>query len=234
MEFRCKVSVAIIAVVSFMMAFTSISLGDLMVLFDEDDKDEAGAGDFVGKFSNHDAGSTVTITDDDSFSGKVSAYTTPDQSFNNQMGWLFRIVEDPKGKDEYRYIRFAWKADGGTGVMIQFPDNGAWGVVTDACVDPPAEGTNRYIAGVNVTGWSGVCVDDDIPKKWTVVERDMFEDFGTFTITGVALTPFGDGGAGDYYDAIMLAADEREFPSGFAVSSRGKLITFWSEVKNSY
>ena len=87
---------------------------------------------------------------------------------------------------------------------------------------------------MNVTGWSGVCVDDDIPEEWTAVERDMFEDFGTFTITGVALTPFGDGGGGDYYDAIMLAAEESECPSAFAVSSRGKLITLWSRVKNSY
>lgn len=234
MKFRYKASVAIIAVVYFMMAFASIGFSDLMVLFDEDGKDEAGDGDFVAKFTNHDAGSTVTVTDDDSFSGKVSAYTTPAQSHNSAMGWVFRIVEDPKGKDEYRYIRFAWKADGGTGVMIQFTDNGGWGVVTVPCVDPPAEGTRRYIAGVNVTGWSGVCVDEDIPEEWTVVERDMFEDFGTFTITGIALTPFSDNGGGDYYDAIMLAANESEFPAAFAVSSRDKLITLWSKVRNSY
>ncbi len=43
-------------------------------------------------------------------------------------------MENPSGNDEYRYIRLAWKADGGTGVMIQFPDNGGWGAVTDPCV----------------------------------------------------------------------------------------------------
>ena len=218
--------------------FSVISLpcsGDLMVLFDEDENDEAGDGDFVAKFVSHDAGSTVTITSDDAFSGKVSAFTTPAQSYNNQMlNWNFRIVEDPKAANEYRYIRFAWKADGGTGVMIQFPDNGAWGAVTAPCLEPPAPGSRRYIAGQNVTGWSGICVDDDIPDEWTVIQRDMFEDFGVFTMTGMALTPFSDGGGGDYYDAIMLATEERDFPSGFAVSPRGRLITLWSKVKNSY
>jgi hypothetical protein len=205
-----------------------------MVLFDEDEKDEAGDGDFVGKFVSHDAGSTVTITDEDAFSGKVSAFATPAQSYNSQMqGWSFKIVENPKANDEYRYISLAWKSNGGTGIMIQFPDNGAWGAVTVPCIDPPAVGTRRYISGVNVTGWSGVCVDEDIPDEWTVIQRDLFEDFGSFTMTGMALTPFSDGGAGDYYDAIMLAAKETELPNVFAVSSEGKMTTLWAKIKNS-
>ena len=208
---------------------------DLLVLFDEDAKDEAGAGDFAGKFSSHDAGSSVTVTDDDAYSGKVSAFATPAQSYNNNMsGWKFNIVEKPAGKDEYRYIRFAWKAAGGTGVMIQFPDNGAWGAVTVPCMEPPAPGTRRYIAGKNVTGWTGICVSEDIPEEWTVIQRDLFEDFGSFTMTGMALTPFSDGGDGDYYDVIMLAAKESEFPSDVAVSAKGKLAALWSEVKNSH
>jgi len=232
---RYKANTVIIVLVSFVVAFASLSFGDLLVLFDEDGNDEAGAGDFAALFVSHDEGSTVTITGDDAFSGKVSAYTTPAQSYNNQMtNWSFRIVENPIGKDEYRYIRLAWKADGGTGVMIQFPDNGGWGAITDPCVEPPAPGTRRYIAGENVTGWSGVCVADEIPEEWTVIERDLFEDFGTFTMTGMALTPFSDGGSGDYYDVIMLAAKESEFPSNLAVSSRDRLITLWGTVKDSY
>jgi len=206
---------------------------DLMVLFDEDAPDEAGKGNFVPLFISHDAGSTVTVTNQDAFTGKVSAFTTPAQSYNNNMtGWRFIITDKPTGKDQYRYIRFAWKADGGTGVMIQFPDNGNWGAVTTPCVGPPAPGTRRYIAGVNVTGWSGVCVDNSIPTEWTVIQRDLFDDFGTFTMTGMALTPFSDGGKGDYYDSIMLAAKETEFPKlGIAVSPRDKLAALWAEIK---
>jgi len=207
---------------------------ELLILFDEDGKDEAGAGKFPSLFVSHDAGSTVTVTSDDAFSGKVSAFTTPAQSYNNNMtNWRFVIMEKPAAKNEFRYIRFAWKSDGGTGVMIQFPDNGAWGAVTQPCLNPPAPGSRRYIAGVNVTGWSGICVDKDIPRKWTVIQRDMFNDFGQFTMTGMALTPFSDGGKGDYYDAIMLASKENEFPKGNqAVESGSKLLTFWSKIKN--
>ena len=146
-------------------------------------------------------------------------------------GWSFPIRETP-GNGEYRYIYLAWKSNGGTGVMVQFPDNGGWGAVTAPCVDPPAVGTRRYIAGTNVTGWSGVCVSDTAPEDWTVVQRDLFADFGEFTITGMALTPFTDGGAGDYYDAIMLASKESEFPSPTAVSPKGKIAITWGKLKN--
>lgn len=215
-----------------LLALGGLARGDLLVLFDENAKDEAGAGDFPALFTSHDAGSKVTVTSDDAFSGKVSVFVTPAQSYNNQMkGWSFKIVEKPSKSGEYRYIRFAWKAKGGTGVMIQFPDNGAWGAVTQPCVKPPALGTRRYIAGKNVTGWSGICVSDKIPQDWEVVERDLFADFGSFTMTGMALTPFSDGGDGDYYDAIMLAASPSEFPQLAPVEPKDKLALRWADIK---
>jgi hypothetical protein len=225
MRFYALLTIALLAVAGF-------AWGDLLVLFDEDAKDEAGGGNFPALFVSHDAGSKVTVTSDDSFSGKVSVFVTPAQSYNNQMkGWSFKIVEKPSKSGEYRYIRFAWKAKGGKGVMIQFPDNGGWGAVTQPCVKPPAVGTRRYIAGQNITGWSGVCVSDKIPEDWEVVERDLFADFGSFTMTGMALTPFSDGGDGDYYDAIMLAASLDEFPQLAPVEPKGKLALKWAEVK---
>lgn len=230
--FELKNAIVLFLVLAHIFYFAPLVLAELLVLFDEDAKNEAGNGNFSALFVSHDAGSTVTITNKDAFSGKVSAFTTPAQSYNNQMaGWSFRIVEKPTAKNEFRYIRFAWKSDGGTGIMIQFPDNGAWGAVTTPCVNPPAPGTRRYIAGVNVTGWSGICVDTKIPVKWTVIQRDMFADFGSFTMTGMALTPFSDGGSGDYYDAIMLAAKESEFPRAQLVEPKGKLAALWSQIK---
>lgn len=224
----------VVLTITFLTMFIMVGSADLLVLFDEDAKNEAGAGNFPALFVSHDAGSTVTVTDKQAFSGKVSVFVTPAQSYNNNMAnWRYVITENPTGKGEYRYIRFAWKADGGTGVMIQFPDNGAWGAVTTPCVNPPAPGTRRYIAGTNVTGWSGVCVDKEIPKQWTVIERDLFADFGSFTMTGMALTPFSDGGAGDYYDALMLASKKTEFPKTFPVESKGKLATLWSNLKTN-
>jgi hypothetical protein len=228
-----KFAVITIFMIMFSVVFAMTSYGELLVLFDEDANNEAGGGKFVSLFVSHDAGSLVEVTNKEAFSGKVSVLCTPAQSYNNQMtGWSFKIVEKPTGKNEYRYIRFAWKSDGGTGVMIQFPNNGAWGITPVPCQKPPAPGTYRYIAGVNVTGWTGVCLDDNIPKDWTLVDRDLFADFDTFTMTGMALTPFSDGGKGDYYDAIMLAADKKEFPKANPVESNGKLATLWSEIKS--
>ncbi len=206
------------------------ALADIKVLFDENAPTEAAAGIFPDLFTGHDAGSKVEVSTKDPFKGKYCAFVTPSQSYNNQMkDWKFPIVEKPKA-GEYRYIIFAWKSDGGTGVMIQFPDNGNWGAVTTPCVEPPAPGTRRYIAGTNVTGWSGICVSKEIPTKWTVVERDLFADFGAFTITGIALTPFSDGGAGDYYDMIIIGSEPLTI-STFVSPTETKLATTWGDVK---
>ncbi|QJW92592.1 hypothetical protein [Frigoriglobus tundricola] len=48
-------------------------------------------------------------------------------------------MEHPKGAGEYRYLRFAWKKLGGTGVMVQF-------------YDPNGSKWNRYHVGKNVLG----------------------------------------------------------------------------------
>lgn len=219
-----------ILLIVFAFGFALTSYGDLLVLFDEDAKTEAGGGKFASLFGSHDAGSTVTVTDDSAYSGKVSVFVTPDQSYNNAMtGWSFKITENP-AKGEYRYIRLAWKSDGGKGVMIQFPDNGNWGATPTPCQEPPSVG-RRYIAGTNVTGWTGICFED-MPKNWTLVERDLFDDFGEWLLTGMALTPFGDGGKGDYYDAIMIAAKPSEFPKANPVDPKGKSATLWSEIKS--
>jgi len=198
-------------------------------LFDEDAATEAGKGKFAALFTSHDAGSTVTVTTKDAYTGKSSVFATPSQSYNNNMtDWKFAIKEKP-GANEYRYISLAWKSVGGKGVMIQFPDSGNWGAVTTPCVGPPAPGTRRYIAGENVTGWSGVCVSKEVPAKWTLVQRDLFTDFGAFTITGMALTPFSDGGDGDYYDAIMISSEDLSKLT--AVEPTGKATLTWGALK---
>lgn len=202
----------------------------IMVLFDENTATEAGKGDFAALFTSHDAGSKVEVVTTDPFKGKYCVFVTPSQSYNNQMtDWNFAIKENP-GANEYRYIIFAWKSDGGKGVMVQFPDKGNWGAVTTPCVNPPAPGTRRYIAGENVTGWSGICVSKEVPAKWTVVERDLFADFGEFTITGMALTPFSDDGKGDYYDFIMIGSEPLSIST--AVEPASKLATTWGEMKS--
>jgi len=57
---------------------------------------------------------------------------------------------------------------------------------------PPAEKPlRRYHAGRNTTGWQSVEISSSAPREWTVVTRDLWKDFGDFTLTGIAPTAMG-------------------------------------------
>lgn len=169
-------------------------------IFDEED----GFADLI---SQHAVDSVVEIEAKDAFAGKKSLKVTPQQSYIETIdGWEFHITDKP-GKGEFRYIMFAWKKLGGEGIMIQFPDSGVWGNVTEPFVEP-GEPCRRYTAGENVTGWSSIQVDKKVPSKWTLVIRDMYADFGELTMTGIAFTPFdSDGGL---WDCIYLGTSKDE------------------------
>lgn len=200
-------------VIMFSTMLTFASFAEIVIIFDEDAKNEAGNGNFVSAFVSHDAGSTVTVVNDTFISGKVSAFCTPSQSYNpNIAGWGFSV-------NEYPYITFAWKKDGGTGIMIQLAYNGTWAY--------------RYYSGVNVTNWPGIQLEKDIPKDWILYTRDLTEDFAKgWNLTGLALTPWD--GKGGYYDLIMMHSepDEGKKAVAKAVEARRKLTTAWAKIKN--
>jgi putative heme-binding domain-containing protein len=119
----------------------------------------------------------------DVLNGRVSLRITPPQRFSPRIaGWNFAIREKP-GPGEYRYLRFAWKSDGGKGVMLELADRGHW--------PKPDEPTRRYFAGSNTTGWQATQVSSNAPAKWTEQTRDLWADFGDFTLTGIAPTAIG-------------------------------------------
>jgi hypothetical protein len=137
----------------------------------------------------NETGSTASREEKERFSGLASVRITPQQRYNpNIPGWNHQIVEKP-GPGQYRYLRFAWKKDGGRGIMVQLAFNGNWAY--------------RYHAGINVVGWQSKEVSNQLPAEWTVVTRDLFADYGSFRLTGFALTPM-DGTAG-YFDHVYLA-----------------------------
>ncbi|MBM3214896.1 hypothetical protein FJZ36_08280 [Candidatus Poribacteria bacterium] len=195
---------------------------------------------FIDALPNQDTATEIAIEKKIVFKGKVAVKldakgnaATNGQKYNaNIAGWAYSIVEKPSKDTDARYILFSWRKDGGAGIMIQFPDNGAWGAVNAAFVDPPAPGTRRYIAGENLTGWTGIQVSKDVPKNWTPVIRDLWGDFTNFTMTGVALTQFNEIG---YYDAIYLAWTKAELEAivqgVLPVEPRTKLATAWAELK---
>jgi hypothetical protein len=207
-----KFGITAILMVAFSIMFALASSAEFVILFDEDVKAEAGAGNFAPLLVTHDAGSTVTITKDSAISGKVSAFCTPSQSYNPAMaGFSFPI-------DKYPYLTFAWKKDGGTGIMLQLNINGVW---------------YRYFSGVNVTNWvPAIQLENDIPKDWILYTRDLAKDFGAkgWNLTGLALTPWD--GKGGYYDHMMMHSkpDEGKITAK-AVEAKNKLSTVWAKIK---
>src|SRR5688572_29339335 len=67
--------------------------------------------------------------DRDGFAGLEAVRVTPVQRYMARLpGWNFAVAESPTA-NEYRYVRFAWKKRGGTGVMIHLhdADKQGWG-----------------------------------------------------------------------------------------------------------
>ena len=136
---------------------------------------------------------TAEFVTSEKYSGESCLRITPPQRFSSRIkGWEFRIREKP-AVGEYRYLRFAWKSPQASGVMLELADNGQW---------PAADETlRRYFAGKNLTAWQAVGIAPRPPADWTVMTRDLWQDFGDFTLTGIAPTAIG-GPA--FFDRIEL------------------------------
>jgi len=144
------------------------------VLFDDDDT-------FVKSLI--DGKGTAQIVTNDKHNGTAALRITPPQKHSAQIkGWAFRIRQNP-GPSEYRYLRWAWKAPDAQGAMIELADKGKW-----PSSDKP---TRRYYSGKNTTTWKATLVSVHSPSEWKVVTRDLWEDFGNFTLTGIAPTAMG-------------------------------------------
>ena len=128
---------------------------------------------------NEGAGTAEFITTD-KHDGLVCLKITPLQRCSSRIqGWSFSIREKPAA-GEFRFIRFAWKSAEADGVMLEFAADGRW---------PPSDKPlRRYHAGRNTTGWQSKEVDPAPPREWTVVTRDLWQDMGDFTLTGIAPT----------------------------------------------
>ena len=208
---------------AFALAICIGTQGKVIELFDEDDA-------FINSLSNQDTATQINNDDSDSFNGDLSLKLEAPAAVNNGQrynpnipGWSYKITKDPSADDEARWIMFAWKKVGGEGIMIQFPNNGSWGV-------QPQGG--RYFDG-DKTGWPGIQLADEAPGEWEVQIRDLFDDFGEFTMTGMALTQYDNVG---FYDSIYLAWSEDELKRLLTeitpVEPHSKLAVTWGEVKS--
>jgi hypothetical protein len=134
---------------------------------------------------------SITREDRDVFAGVEAARVTPMQKYrSNVPGWDFKIVEKPEKAGEFRFLRFAWKKIGGTGLMIQLHD-------------PKKSWAFRYHAGTNIYGWNPSTQVKATPSaEWEVVTRDLFKEHGAINLTGIALSPLD--GTAALFDHMLL------------------------------
>lgn len=114
-----------------------------------------------------------------------------------------KIREKPAA-GEFRYLQFAWKKQGGQAICLQLNHDGQWGPVAGS----PAK--FRYHAGPGGECFgASLAVDSNLPVGFTLVTRDLFADFGEFTLNGIALSPVD--GEFALFDHIYLAPSPESF-----------------------
>jgi hypothetical protein len=159
--------------------------------------------EFVANLTQGDGAATLLA--DDKFSGAASVKVTPGQKFNPTLPGLAVKIRQNPGPGEYRYLQFAWKKQGGTRICLQLNHDGQWGPVAG---NP---GKFRYDAGAAEGESYGAAlrVDANLPAAFVVVTRDLFADFGEFTLDGLALSPAD--GEFALFDHIYLGHSPRDF-----------------------
>ena len=144
------------------------------LLFDDDPM-------FVTQLVDGDGQATVETRD--RFAGAISIRVSPLQRHAARIeGWAFPIREHPN-VGEYRYLRYAWKAAGADGVMIELSNDGRW--------PDPSDRRFRFFAGRNSTDWQATEVSANLPTDWTVVTLDLWAEHGDALLTGLAPTAMG-------------------------------------------
>ena len=150
-------------------------------------------------------GGTATLATDQKYSGTASVKVTPDQRFNPALPGLGVKIREKPAAGEYRYLQFAWKKQGGQRICLQLNHDGQWGPTADK------PGKFRYDAGPGEGESYGAALrlDPNLPSAFVVVTRDLFADFGEFTLTGLALSP--QDGEFALFDHIYLGREPRDF-----------------------
>ena len=160
-------------------------------------------GEFVTNLNQGDGAATLSM--DDKFSGTASVKVTPGQRFNPMLPGLGVKIRQNPGPGEYRFVQFAWKKQGGARICLQLNHDGQWG---PAAGKP---GKFRYDAGPapDESYGGALRVDAKLPAAFVVVTRDLFADFGEFTLNGLALSPAD--GEFALFDHIYLGRSPRDF-----------------------
>ncbi len=168
-----------------------------LAIFDENEA-------FIAALSEGDGMASVDAVE--RYSGKIAVKVTPNQKFNPQLPGLGVKIRENPGPGEYRYLRFAWKKKGGDTVVLQLNHDGQWG--------PGGSGREgakfRYHAGPSGEQYTASLeLSNKIPNDFEVVTRDLFADFGEFTLNGISLSPVN--GSYAVFDHLYLGRSQEDF-----------------------
>lgn len=181
---------------------------------------------FAGTLSE--GGAIPRLDSDDKYYGSASLKITPGSRFSAQIpGWNYSIRENPT-LGEYRYIRFAWKKEGGQEIALHLANRGAWG--PEESRDPRLG--LRYYSGSSRRPRASAIVTRQPPKDWEVVTRDLVADFGNFDLTGLRLDcPDGDGALFDHIYLARSLQDLEKLPNPKAPLTPDPLARFTPEQR---
>lgn len=168
------------------------------------------------------------------FSTKTSLKVTPPERGVSRLPGLRVPIRAVPRLGEYRYISFAWKKTDGKHLTLGLAHNGKLGGDNFGKrrprirIDPNRLRKNaparrmlessgrglqygyRYHRGQsNPEIGAAMMVDRKLPEGWQRMERDVFSDFGEFTLTGFSFLPFD--GTAAWFDEIYLARDRNDF-----------------------
>ena len=187
---------------------------------------------FLAEFSEGEG--TLELVGDEHFSGTKSVKVTPGERGRSQLPNLEAPIRSLPRLGEYRYISFAWKKSGGQEIALGLAHHGKFGgdgfgngrprvrrdpsqfkrpkVRARREMESVGRGLPygyRYLRGrSNPEIGSAMMLDRKIPDDWQRIERDVFSDFGEFTLTGLSLIAF-DGEAA-WFDEIYLARTRQD------------------------
>jgi S1-C subfamily serine protease len=142
----------------------------------------------------------ATVVDDDRYHGSRAIRITPGGQFRLPLDGPVRIRERPAW-GEYRFVRFAVKKPKGGRVAIGFE--------TGEARATPA----RYDLGKGEPSFGGATRiwQDNPPKDWVVMTRDLFADFGQLDVQAILVGAID--GEPALVDHIYLARGHVDFES---------------------
>jgi hypothetical protein len=170
--------------------------------------------EFVAQLKEGDGEATLETAA--KFTGSASIKVTPGQKLNPALPNLGVKIRRNPGPGEYRFLTFAWRKKGGSLICLQLNHDGKWGPNDDETA-----ATFRYDAGSGEESYGAALrVDVNLPTDFVVVTRDLYADFGEFTLNGLAFSP--QDGEHALFDHIYLGRSPRDFDlvrPGTAVAS---------------